>query len=316
MVDVGDGVRCRVVGDLLGCGHAADPPGVDLHVAERPVLDEVDRHRGVVRALAAREPHLAGQLRESSVGAIGIFHERLLEPGRAALAQDRSAHSRRLEVLAEDGAGVDQQDAVVADRLARRDDLVDVVLHGSATEGTPAELDGSEPRGAGCATLRQGLGRRVAEERRCVRRLGVRALVAEQLPDGCLLTPAEQVPERHVDAREDVIGLQQVEALRAHEVADAADVGSIVQPLAEHRCADGLAGAVRERADERCDRRERCRLALAVALEAPAAHAHEQGVLAAVADVEHLGHREVEELDRLNAHWRPRERDGCASQQR
>ena len=308
MVDVGDRVGSRVVGDLLGGGDASDASRIDLHVAERALLDEVDRHRRVVRALAAGEAHLARDTRERPVRRVGVLHEGLLEPGRLALAQDSGACRGRLEILAEDGAGVDEQDPVVADRLARREHLLDIVLHRAPAERTPAELDGPEARGLRRAALRERLRRRVAEERRCVGRLRVRALVSEQLPDGRLLAPAEQVPERDVDAREQVIGLQQVEALRAHEIADVADVRGVAKPLAEHRRCDRLARAVRHRADERRDRGEGSRLALAVALEPAGADAHEQRVLAAVADVEDLRHREVEQLDRLNLHWRPR---GC-----
>ena len=233
----------------------------------------------------------------------GVFHERLFEPRCAALDERRHAHGGGLDVVAEDGAGVDEQDAVRADAFARGAHLVFVLRQRAPAVRAPAELDGAVAERAHGAAFLEGFLRRVAEEERGVRLLAVRRVPAEQTPDRLTEFLAEQVPQRHVDAAERVVGLQQIEAVLAHEAADAQHVGGVVQLLAEHGCLHRLAGAVRERADHGGDGGERRGFAFAEAFAAVvAAHAHDERVLAAVADVEHFGHGEIEQVDGFDFH--------------
>src|SRR5207247_4759478 len=55
VVDVGDALGGRVVGDLFGGGEPADPAGVDLDVADLAVVDQVAGHVGVVTPLSDGE---------------------------------------------------------------------------------------------------------------------------------------------------------------------------------------------------------------------------------------------------------------------
>jgi len=96
--------------------------------------------------------------------------------------------------------------------------------------------------------------------------------------------------------------LEQVEAVLPHQRPDPADVGNVVQALTEHRVAHRLAGAVGHRADEGGDRGQGRRLALPPADVPPGRDPDQQQILAAVADVEDLGHRAGEEIDRLDLH--------------
>ena len=99
-----------------------------------------------------------------------------------------------------------------------------------------------------------------------------------------------------------MVRLQQIEAVGADEIADAVDVGDVVERLPEHRVAHRLAGAVRHGADEAGDGDQRRGLALAPADVRPGLQPDQQQILAAVADVEHLRHRQVVEIDRLDPH--------------
>jgi hypothetical protein len=96
--------------------------------------------------------------------------------------------------------------------------------------------------------------------------------------------------------------LQEIEAVVPDELADAGDVRGLVEPLAEHRSEHGLAGAVRHRADEGGDRRQRGRLALAPADVLTGLDPDQAEVLAAVPDVEDLRHGKVVGVDGLDLH--------------
>lgn len=88
-----------------------------------------------------------------------------------------------------------------------------------------------------------------------------------------------------------MVGLQQIEVVDADLVAGALDVGYAVQFLAGPGIAHRFASEMRTRTHPRGDRRQRRGIALAPALEAAGEHVHQQGVLAAVADVQYIGHR-------------------------
>ena len=87
-----------------------------------------------------------------------------------------------------------------------------------------------------------------------------------------------------------MVHLQLVKAVRPHQIADPGDIGGFVEPLAQNRGEHGLACAMRHRGHGRSDRDERGSFAFAPADDAAGLDAHEERVLAAIPDVENLGH--------------------------
>ena len=75
-----------------------------------------------------------------------------------------------------------------------------------------------------------------------------------------------------------------------------------IDVLPQHRSRHRLAGGVRHRAVPGGDGHQRRGLALAPADQSAGTDAHQQGVLAAVADITDLGHREVEEINGFDFH--------------
>ena len=135
------------------------------------------------------------------------------------------------------------------------------------------------------------------------------ARIAEQSPHRLAARLAEQVPQRHLDAGVGVRRLQQVHRVVGHVGRDARDVGRLAQRLAQHRVRDRAAHAVRLRADERGDRRQRRRLAFAPPDVSARRDAHQQGVLASVRLIGDLGHRQIEEIDGFDLHFGAPHRD-------
>src|SRR3954468_14451564 len=72
--------------------------------------------------------------------------------------------------------------------------------------------------------------------------------------------------------------------------------------MAEDGGADGLAGAVGHGAIPTGDRDERAGFTFAPAGETAGLHAHQERVLAAIADVAHLRDRQIKEIDSFNLH--------------
>ena len=64
--------------------------------------------------------------------------ERLLQPDAPVAFERRQAERRSLDVIAPDLAGVDQQDAVLAKALARRVEMVGVVLDATRSRTVPS----------------------------------------------------------------------------------------------------------------------------------------------------------------------------------
>ena len=97
-------------------------------------------------------------------------------------------------------------------------------------------------------------------------------------------------------------GLQQVHAFHLDGGAHGGDVGGRVDALAEDDVAHRLAGAMRHGRHEGGNGDQRRGLAFAPAFMTIGHDAHDEGILAAVADVLDLGHGEIEEVDGVDAH--------------
>ena len=167
---------------------------------------------------------------------------------------------------------------------------------------SPAEFHGAIALFGHEPTFLIGLWRSVAKQLRGVRHLRERSAVTEQAINGCFITLTQQVPHRHVDTRKRVVGLQQVKTLLTHEVSDSNNIVDAVERLPEHGGQDRFAGAVRHGANQAGNGHQRRRFALAPTRVAAGAHTHQQCILAAIADVEHLRHGQIEEVDRFNFH--------------
>ena len=146
-----------------------------------------------MRRLAAGGLEGPGALAEAGIGRERSGREGLLQPGRAVALERRQPPRRRLEIGAEDLAGIDQQDAVGAEALARRVELRDIGLERAGAERAPAELDRAEAFGPRRAAAGQRLRRAVAEQLRGVRGLVERPGIAEQAPDRLAPRLADQV---------------------------------------------------------------------------------------------------------------------------
>jgi hypothetical protein len=83
---------------------------------------------------------------------------------------------------------------------------------------------------------------------------------------------------------------------------DSANVAGRVKALAKDRCADGLAGTMRERTAPGGDRGQGSGLAFTPTLVSSSSHPNEEGILATVSDGLHNGHSEVIEVDSFNFH--------------
>ncbi len=303
VIDEGDAALHRVISDLLGRPDAADAAGVDLDEADLAIIDEMARHIGVVAALARGQPHGAALLRQRSIGVERAADEGLLEPQRLELVKRGDARGRRRQIVDQDGAGIDEEDAVGSEALACRGDLVAVVGGVRLAERPPAEFYGAEVARPHRPPLFQRRRRIVAEEQRGIRPLRVGLLGAEQFIDRRPEAMTEEIPQSDLDARECMVGLQQIEAVARDEAADARDVADAVERLAEHGIENRQAGTVRARADRRGDRDERRGLALTPADMAAGCHADEQRILTAVALEGDFGHREIKEIDGFDLHW-------------
>ena len=193
--------------------------------------------------------------------------KRLLQPDRAESLRAPAAAGRRLDILAPDLADIDQQDAVRAEALARRREMVAVVARRCRGRTAPSR---TWPRGSRSRrTLRASSSvccRRVAEELRGVGRLLMRPLIAEQpidrlAPRFARAGPTAPSPRRTRYARPAADPC----CPSSMRGGDARDVGGIVDRAVQHRSANRPAGAVRHRAYEGGDGHERRGLALAPA---------------------------------------------------
>ena len=135
----------RDVRHLLRRPEAADAPAIDLDVADTAIFDQMLGHEAVVRRLAARRPDRPRPLAERAIGVVGGAVEGLLEEGDAIALHRVEPQRGGFDILAEDLARVDQQDALGAETFARRVDMEDVVGERLA-EGRPAEFRRPETR--------------------------------------------------------------------------------------------------------------------------------------------------------------------------
>src|SRR5215472_8426113 len=113
---------------------------------------------------------------------------------------------------------------------------------------------------------------------------------------------AEQIPERDLDTGEGVVGLEEVKAVAADKPRDPRDVCDVVKRLPKDGIEHRLASAVRAWANRRSDGGKGRRLAFAPADMTAAGDTHQKRVLAAVALQGDLGHRQIEEVDRVDPH--------------
>ena len=207
-------------------------------------------------------------------------------------------------VMIPDGAGVDEDDPLFAEPLARGRDLRGVLRHATQPVRTPAELGRDVPLVADASRLGQRLSRRISEQDGRIGQAWLGALIPQELVDRRLEAATEQIPHRDVNPGEGVGCLQEIEAVGADEIADAVDIGNVVEGLPKDGVAHRFAGAVRHGADEAGDGDQRRGLTLAPPDVRSRLQPDQQQILAAVADVEHLRHRQVVEIDRPRSAFR------------
>ena len=128
-----------------------------------------------------------------------------------------------------DGASVDEDDPLVAESLSRGRDLLGVLRHAAQSVRSPAELGRNVALLADAPCLGQRLRRRIPEQDGRIGQARLGALIPQELVDRCLETASEQIPHGDVDAGEGVRRLQEIEAVGADQIADAVDVGDVVE---------------------------------------------------------------------------------------
>ncbi len=116
------------------------------------------------------------------------------------------------------------------------------------------------------------------------------------------MSVAQEVPERHFDARPCVGRLQQIHTVVFDLRRDAADVVGAFDGFTEYGGANRAADAVRHWADKGGDGGQRGRLAFAPADVAAGSDADQQRVLAAVRFRRDLRHGQVKQIDGFDLH--------------
>src|SRR5215208_1931844 len=155
--------------------------------------------------------------------------------------------------MSPDRAGINEDDPLVAQPLARGGDLLGVFRHAAQPVRPPAELGRDVALLADAARLGQRLRRGIPEQDGRIGQTRLGTLIPQELVDRRLEATSEEIPYGDVDPGEGVLGLQEIEAIGADEIADAIDIGNVVEGLPEYRVAHGFAGAVRHGADETGD---------------------------------------------------------------
>src|SRR5262249_48649728 len=135
------------VGDLFGRPQAADPPAIDLDVADPAVVDEMLGHVPAVGGFSSGAAHGPQSLRQAGIGAVGRAVEWLLEECDAGTLPGIAPRGCSFATLAEDLAGVYQQDTVRPQPLARGIELGNIASQGRA-EWRPAEFGCSKAAAA------------------------------------------------------------------------------------------------------------------------------------------------------------------------
>jgi hypothetical protein len=207
-----------------------------------------------------------------------------------------------LDIVVPDRACVDQQKSIGPQPFSRRHKMVGVLGNSAQPDGAPPEFGRPIPSLPHCPPFGQcGLWAFPKEHRR-IGQFGKGVWVAQQFPDRFVQPFAQQIPECNIDSGEHVSALQQIQAVGTDQVADAIDVVDVLKRLSEHGGGDRFAGTVRHRRDKAGDRRQRRRLTFSPPFLAPSLNAHQQRILAAVPDIKHLGHGNIEKIHRFDLH--------------
>jgi hypothetical protein len=258
-------------------------------------------HIGIMRGLAPCQRN-RGSGCKGRICAKGRAAKGLFQPGRAVGRECRQAEGGGLDILAEDLAGIDQQDAILTQSGAGRLKVTDILFQVEA-EGCPAELGRRKACSADRLGPRAGLFRRCPEKHRGIRKFRMRPILAEQAPDRFVPRAAEDVPKRDLHPRPSVRGLQQVHRVIGHVGGHGGNILGTVQCSAKDRSPDRPTGAMRHGRDPGGDRRKRGRLAFAPADMSASADTDHKGVLAAIGGRGDLGHGKVEEINGIDAHF-------------
>src|ERR1700722_8840914 len=139
MVDVGHPARDGVIRNLLGWPEAAYAATIDLDVVDPAEVDEMLGHMTVVGRLAAGRSHRLHAVTKFAIRAISGATERLLKKSDAVALHRVEPQRCCLDVLAEHLPGIDQQDTIGSETLARGVEMGDVALEGFG-ERRPAAL--------------------------------------------------------------------------------------------------------------------------------------------------------------------------------
>ena len=303
MVDIDHAFGHRIIGHPFGRTDATDPAAIDLDKTGVAVVDQMPGHEDVVRAFAARQRNRPA-FRQGAIFLIGMGQERFFQPGCLYLGQHGQAQGRRLDIVAPDLSGINQQDPVGAEALARGVQLICIGGQRAAPERPPAAFDRPEPRRNGSARGGQSFVWIIAEQHRGIGCLGIGTLVAQHPPDRFPPHPAEHVPHRHFDAGKGMRGLQQIHAVQFEIRRDQGDIGGRGKRAAQHTVGHRAAGTMRHRTDI-CGNRYQRRGFAFTPTDMPARRKpHHQRILAAVTGIGHHRHRQIEKIDGVYFHAR------------
>ena len=159
-----------------------------------------------MRGLAPGQRHwgLGGK---GGIGGKGGACEGFLQPSGAGGGQGGQAQGGGRDILAKDLAGVDQQDAILAQTGTGRLQMADVLGQVQA-KGGPAEFGRREALGADRLGRSAGFLGRGAEQDRGVGQFGMRLFLAQQRPDRFAPRATEQMSQGNRDPRPGMRGLE------------------------------------------------------------------------------------------------------------
>src|SRR5262249_12198158 len=147
----------------------------------------------IVATFASGEFERVAAGREGPVSVQSAADERFFQPSRAALSQGGQALFGCADVVAPNGAGIDEQHSVGAKTFASGAYLVGILRGGAASIRAPAEFGGAEAGSGGLLSFSKGGLRIVAEQLRGVSESGERSFEAQEAIDGFSLLFAEEV---------------------------------------------------------------------------------------------------------------------------
>src|ERR1700722_3879044 len=179
VVDEGDLVGNRIVGNAFGRTDPADAAAIDLNVTNMAKIDEVLGHIEIMRSLAAGELEVFAATRKRAVGVEGARVKRLFQPTGTNLLESGEARRGGFDVFAENLAGIHEQNPVGPQTFTGGLKMIDIRFQAAFSNGAPAKFDRAEFVLAGALRKFQGVCRRIPEQLRGVRKFAISIAITE-----------------------------------------------------------------------------------------------------------------------------------------